>query len=237
MPLYNGADFLKASVHSVLNQSFKEWELLIGTNGWMFQDNKIVKKGKKRLQEIVALNDQRIIVKDMPSQGKIKTLNALASCAKYEVICLLDVDDIWMSTKLEKQFPLMEKYDVIGTNAEYFGEKTGTPNLLLGELSKKMFAFQNPIINSSVMMRKQDAKWKEEWEGLDDFNLWVHLLEQEKKFFNVPEILVKHRIYKNSYFNAHNDEMYRQLKEKLPKLDEEQFNEITRIWDNKDWKL
>jgi hypothetical protein len=54
----------------------------------------------------------------------------------------------------------------------------------------------------------------------------------------VPEILVKHRIHKGSYFNANNEEVHKKLRdEKLPKLSEEQLNEIVRIWDNKDWKL
>jgi glycosyltransferase involved in cell wall biosynthesis len=238
MPLYNGANFLNTSVQSVRKQSFTDWELLIGINGWMFNDNQMIRKGKKYIQAIQAFNDPRISIKDLPCPGKIKTLNALVGCAKYDTICLLDADDLWLPLKLEKQFPLMNKYDVVGSNAVYFGDRNDSPNLLLGELSMEMFSYQNPIINSAVMLKKSDAQWKEEWEGLDDFNLWVHLLEQQKRFFNVPEILVKHRIHKGSYFNANNEEVHKKLRdEKLPKLSEEQLNEIVRIWDNKDWKL
>ena len=33
LPIYNGIEYIEESVSSVLNQTFKEWELLIGVNG------------------------------------------------------------------------------------------------------------------------------------------------------------------------------------------------------------
>ena len=38
IPLYNGIEFLEDSVNSVINQTYKNWELLIGING-KYEDN------------------------------------------------------------------------------------------------------------------------------------------------------------------------------------------------------
>jgi glycosyltransferase involved in cell wall biosynthesis len=232
MPLHNGVNFIQLSVNSVIGQTYKDWELLIGVNG--LSPNRV----RRVLWEMTRIKDKRITVSIFPEKGKVKTLNKLAQLAKYDHICLLDVDDYWFEQKLEKQLPLAQKYDVVGSDAEYFGEQTNSPLLFLGQLTLPMFTYQNPLINSSVMLKKADAQWCEAWEGLDDYNLWVHLLGKQKTFYNVPEILVKHRIHDKSAFNHINGDLSAKLKEeKLPKLNEQEWSDLSRIMDKKEWKL
>lgn len=232
MPLHNGSEFLRKSTKSVLNQTVPDWELLIGLNGVSPQETEEV------VAKIDKLHEPRIRVMSFTERSKSKTLNALTNQAKYDIICLLDVDDGWAPQKLEKQLPFIERYDVVGTDCNYFGKKRGSPGIFLGELSLPMFSFQNPVINSSVMLKKADAYWDEEWEGLDDYNLWVELLAKGKTFYNVPEILTRHRIHKRSYFNNNNEEMHQKLMlEKLTKLDDEQLLMLGKIMDEKTWKL
>ncbi len=232
MPIYNGKEFLQESVASVINQTYKEWELLIGINGLSVEDNNEIKNIIKEL------NDDRIATYSFDFKGKVKTLNELVKHCKYDLICLLDVDDYWFPEKLEKQLPYMEKYSVVGTDAIYFGDKDGySPGIFLGELPYAIFSCQNPIINSSVMLHKCDAIWKEEWEGLDDYNLWVHLANKDKILFNIPEVYTKHRIHGGSYYNKDNDELRLKLRDKLPKLDEALIWFLTILRDEKKWKL
>jgi teichuronic acid biosynthesis glycosyltransferase TuaG len=235
MPLYNGKEFLQESINSVIAQTYPNWELLIGINGLLWEDAKNI------FQQMTTWQDNRIIVFYFSDRdkGKVKTLNKLVQSAHYNIIGLLDVDDYWFPTKLEKQIPYLEKYDVIGSGFEYFGDKTDTPPIFLGEITPQMFSYQNPIVNSSVLLKKADAYWEESWEGLDDFNLWIDLLNREKTFYNVAEILIKHRIHKGSYFNNfNNEEMAQQLKiNKIPILTGGQRNELSKILDRKKWKL
>ena len=232
MPLHNGINFMRLSVGSVIGQTYQDWELLIGVND-------LSEIGiKKVLREVERVKDQRVIVHIFAEKGKVKTLNKLAQLAKHDHICLLDVDDYWLQQKLERQLPLASKYDVIGSDAEYFGEQSNSPILFLGQLSLPMFAYQNPVINSSAMLRKTDAQWDEDWEGLDDYNLWVHLLGKRKTFYNIPEVLVKHRIYSGSAFNHINGDLSAKLRtEKLPRLSEQEYRDLSHIIDNKEWKL
>jgi len=232
MPLYNGIEFLDESVPSIINQTYTNWELIIGINGHTGPAATDI------INKVKSFKDKRIKTILCSSKGKSKTLNKLTWYAKYENICVLDVDDIWLPQKLEKQLPLSTKYDVIGSDVEYFGNKTGTPGLFLGKLSKPMFIYQNPIINSAVMLKKCDAWWDEMWEGLDDYNLWIELLKRGRSFYNVPEILVNHRLHDASFFNNKNDAMaVKLLKEKLRKMGDLEYAELGKIMDHKKWIL
>ena len=57
----------------------------------------------------------------------------------YNWISLIDVDDKWLVNKLESQIPYMKKYDIIGTNCQYFGDRTGQPAIPLGDLKNHNF--------------------------------------------------------------------------------------------------
>jgi glycosyltransferase involved in cell wall biosynthesis len=232
MPLYNGGEFLPTSAGSVINQTVSDWELLIGLNG--VEPNKC--------GEIIAcvnsLHDERIKVIAFSHKGKVKTLNKILEYAKYDKICLLDVDDCWLPEKLEKQLPFIERYDVVGTNCEYFGNDTGFPQIFLGELSAPMFSFQNPFINSSIMLTKANAHWDEAWDGLDDYNLWIDLAGKGKTFYNLPEALTKHRLHNESFYSPINGDLSHRLREeKIPRLAEEHYVSLGVILDNKQWKL
>ena len=232
MPLYNGEEFLNESIPSIINQTFSNWELIIGINGLP------IKKARDIHQKIKLFKNKKIKTIVCVTKGKSKTLNALTWHANNDIICTIDVDDKWELQKLEKQLPLMNKYDIVGTNVEYFGNKTGSPDLFLGKLSEPMFTYQNPIINSSIMMRKCDAWWDPQWEGLDDYNLWIELLKLGRKFYNIPEILTYHRIHENSYFNNKNyDINLKLLKEKVKKISPQERANLVDIIDNKKWIL
>ena len=117
------------------------------------------------------------------------------------MIGLLDVDDIWMPTKLEKQVPFMQTYDVIGTQCVYFEGLEGTiPKIPVGDISEFDFTSVNPMINSSALIKKELAskyKWNSAFDGIEDYNFYLTARRDNKRFYNVDEVLVKHRIHQN----------------------------------------
>ena len=200
MPIYNGVYFIQESVGSILAQTQTEWELFIGING--YPANSPVYNSAAAY--LATLNDPRIHLLDFPEcKGKAATLNAMVPFCRYPYVALLDVDDIWLPQKLEVQWPFLKKYDVIGTKCVYFGELNNIiPAIPSGDLSTFNFLQVNPIINSSSIIRKNLAKWVSEWDGVEDYDLWLRLWRENRKFYNCPEVQVKHRIHKNSAFNA-----------------------------------
>lgn len=198
IPLYNGIEFLSESVQSVLDQTFSDWEILIGINGHPPQSDIFLQAQK--------FSSDKIHVFDLiEAKGVSQATNELAKRAKGTHIALLDVDDIWLPEKLEKQIPFLE-YDVIGTKCCYFGEGSGEPFIPTGDISKFDFFTVNPIINSSAIIKKELATWREG--DLQDYDLWLSLWKSGKKFYNVDEILVKHRLSKTSAFNAKGNHLH-----------------------------
>lgn len=199
---YNGEKYLSLAIESVLNQSFKDFELLIGFNGTTDNSKEIVKK----------YNDSRIKIFDYgDDKGKSKTLNKLINQSKYDWIALQDDDDFWMPTKLERQIPFTDSYDVIGTFINYINENnevTGSPNLSRFpiEIITHSLSGLNQVANTTAIFKKSIALeiggWKDNLDGIEDFDFWLRLMRLGKKFINVPEELVHHRLHSKSNFNT-----------------------------------
>lgn len=199
---YNGEKYLSLSIESILNQSFNDFELLIGFNGTTDNSKDLLLK----------YNDPRIRYFDYNEKGKSKTLNKLIKEAKYDWVAIQDDDDIWIKTKLEKQIPLLisGEYDIIGTFINYInkdGDITGKPKLSSSHEDIKNLSFSgiNQIANTSAIFRKSDAIYIEGWreiDGIEDFDFWLRLMRCNKIFINIPEELVNHRLHNESNFNT-----------------------------------
>jgi glycosyltransferase involved in cell wall biosynthesis len=203
MPIYNGFEFIKDSVVSVLNQTYEDWELIIGINGHP-PDSQIYQSAKS-LETV----SNKIHVYDLHAvRGKANALNTMLQYCAYERIAILDVDDIWTIDKLEKQVPFLEYYDVVGSQCIYFGDINGhIPGTPVGDLSVVDFTIGNPVINSSAIIKKELCQWNEN--GIEDYDLWLRLRKQNKTFYNYAGVLVKHRIHSASAFNSkgHDDKV------------------------------
>ena len=195
MPIYNGIEFIDESVISILNQTYNNWELLIGINGHI-QNSEVYKIAKK-----YEINEKIKVFDFYKIKGKSTTLNELIKLCNYDYVAILDVDDIWIFNKLEIQTAFLNKYDIIGSKCIYFGDIEGIiPNIPIGNISNYNFSLQNPIINSSSIIKKSLCFWNEN--GIEDYDLWLRLRQNNNTFYNCSEILVKHRIHKNSAFNS-----------------------------------
>ena len=98
---------------------------------------------------------------------------------------------------------MLDIYDVIGSNCVYFGELQGIiPTLPVDNISNFDFYNFNPIINSSSIIKKDLCFWNSNWDGVEDYDLWLRLRKLNKTFFNFKDVLVYHRIHKQSAFNS-----------------------------------
>jgi glycosyltransferase involved in cell wall biosynthesis len=218
IPLYNGIEFLKETIDSVRAQTCTDWEVIIGVNGHP-QGSEVYKEALALAHapsaealahapstEALANAEPHIRVidlYDLPEKGKSAALNAMLAYAKFSHIAILDADDIWLPTKLEKQVPFVkEGYDVVGSQCEYFGELEGRPTIPLGDISTRDFFQANPMINSSSIVKKDLCHWVSRWDGVEDYDLWLRLRKGGRRFYNVVDVLVRHRIHQSSAFNA-----------------------------------
>lgn len=201
---YNGEKYIRESIQSVLDQTFTEFELLIGFNGTTDNSKKIVEE----------FNDSRIKIFDYGSEkGKAKTLNKMIKKSKFDWISIQDDDDIWIKNKLEYQINYLKYFDVIGTLITYIdsdGNEYGrfSVDTNHSDIVRKSLGGNNQIANTSTIFKKSIAMeingWREDIDGIEDFDFWLRLMRNGKKFINLPLSLVKHRIHASSNFNTKN---------------------------------
>lgn len=202
LAVYNGEKYLKKSIDSIIAQTYKNWELLIGFNGTKDNSKEIVKQ----------YNDPRIRVFDYgDDKGKAKTLNKLMKECVGEWIAVQDDDDIWLPKKLERQIKHIDDYDVIGTQITYVDESenpTGNPILAKDDenIKSKSLAGDNQIANTSAIFRRKCAEevegWSEILDGIEDFDFWLKIMRKGYKFVNISSPEVLHRLHSNSNFNT-----------------------------------
>lgn len=99
MPSYNTAQYIKESIDSVINQSYKNWELIIVDDCSTDNTDEVVE----------GISDDRIrYIKNEKNSGAAISRNKALREAKGRWIAFLDSDDLWMPEKLEKQLTFME---------------------------------------------------------------------------------------------------------------------------------
>lgn len=112
IPLYNKEKFIVETLKSVLNQTFKNFEIVIVDDGCT--DNSV--------NEIKKIQDTRIRIIHQKNQGVSAARNAGIQAAKYDWVALMDSDDLWKEEYLETQIELHRKYpncNVLVCNYEF----------------------------------------------------------------------------------------------------------------------
>lgn len=195
MPVMNGSEFLFDSVPSVQAQTIDNWELLIGINN--------ISRRSAIYERIRSFEDRKVRIFDLgEASGADEARLRLLEMAAGEFICPLDVDDTWHPKKLARQIGLMSEWDVVGTWCSYFGDRNDHPSLPAGEIAPEAVLAENPIIHSSVMLSRRDAKWSSRTDGIGDYELWLRLAAHRRRMFNIPERLTQHRIHSASAYNT-----------------------------------
>lgn len=104
VPAYNAMPYLKETVESVLNQTYTDFELLIINDGSTDTTSEWVSQ----------VSDPRVKLISQNQQGVATARNKGIKHAQGEYIAFLDADDLWISTKLEKQIECLEKSPAAG---------------------------------------------------------------------------------------------------------------------------
>jgi glycosyltransferase involved in cell wall biosynthesis len=201
IPVANGIEFLFESVQSVVAQTYKDWNCWIVLNGIGLHEE------AKAVATAVAAMDARIHVLESQGTNKCEALNDALTRTKAPWIALLDVDDRWLPTKLQAQLAIAtSEMSVIGTHTRYFGSMSGCPAIPTGWIDPAVLPTVNPLINSSVLIRRPLAHWTygpgNIAKNMEDYYLWMRLALAGHCFFNYPAILTEHRVHPASAFNS-----------------------------------
>lgn len=105
MPSYNAGAYIAQAIESVFAQTLADWELIIVDDGSTDDTSERVLK---------YLGDPRVAYVRKTNGGQASARNLGIRMAKSDVIALLDADDFWHPTKLEKQIAVFENYPEVG---------------------------------------------------------------------------------------------------------------------------
>lgn len=203
MPAYNAEKYIKEAVDSILNQTFKDFELIIVNDGSTDSTKTIIE----------SYIDPRIkIITHKTNQGIYSSRSDGLKAAQGEFIAVLDSDDIAMKNRLEEQSNFMIKNPdiaVVGSWMEVIDVDSGDTYTLKPEcdpvIIKWMHILKNQILNSASFFRKDIVDkigyYKKEYEYAEDYDLWSRI-SRRYKMANIPKVLVKYRIRKKSVTRA-----------------------------------
>lgn len=185
-------EWLRQSINSILNQTFKDFEFII------ICDNPEYEECKALLKDYLQKDNRIVLMFNDKNIGLTKSLNKGISAAKGEYIARMDADDIALSNRFELQmheFSLQENLGVCGTGVEYFG--IVNKSRLFPKTNNDIFLFvENCFAHSSIIAKGElmkKYKYNEECKYAQDYDLWFRMYYDGVKFYNIPRVLLKYR--------------------------------------------
>lgn len=138
------------------------------------------------------------------NQGLGKALNEGLKHCSYDIVARMDTDDIAKPDRFEKQLAVFEKYsdiDVVGAWIDEFEDDISDVKSVrkLPELPDDIRQFakrRNPINHPVVMFRKSAvlaAGGYQHFPLFEDYYLWIRMLMNGAKFYNIQESLLYFR--------------------------------------------
>ncbi len=178
---YNAEKYIKKTLQSCLNQTYQNCEILILDNNSSDYTCAIVK----------AFDDARIkLFKGKNNIGPYNGLNFLLEKTQGDYIAIQDHDDIWLSTKVEKQVQFLNKnqnYVACGTNVFVFLEKEK-----ILTLSMELFDVSY-VRHTSLMFRNSGFRYDIEHMSPDEY-FEKKILSNQGKIACLQDALTIHRI-------------------------------------------
>lgn len=189
VPCFNDGEYIEDAINSVLNQTYKEIEIIICDDG---------SNDKNTLNLLRKFENKGIKVIYQSNQGPSAARNNAISHSSGVYILPLDADDKIGSTYIEDAVAVLDEKPNIGIvycKGMFFGKRNTTwdlpPYNLLSMLTGN-------IIFLSALFRKSD--WKKvggfctEFKiGLEDYDFWLSILELGREVYQIPKRLFYYR--------------------------------------------
>lgn len=205
MPFYNSEAFIKDSIFSALNQSYKKIELILIDDGSSDTSYQIAKEISDQFSNIILLQQ--------PNKGPYPARNFGLTRATGEYISFLDADDYWAENFLEKSH---KQLSITEANLCYCGWQNVIENGENGE------PYIPPEYEKQDMVETflKGCPWPihsalikhttlDELDGFStryftsmDYDLWIRVLTVTQKITRLPEVLAFYRWHNNGQISS-----------------------------------
>jgi len=191
IPTYNNEDTIIEAVESVLNQSYKNIEIIVIDDGSTDSTGDLIKKYLDKITYIKQQNQER---------SSARNRGILEATGKY--IAFLDADDLYLKHKIEHQLNLLEKnqdFGMLYSNTYYLTKRELIETHykeISGKVYPKILKYLKYFHTPNLMVRKdildKVGHFNTELSVHEDWDLWIRISKEAKILFDqIPLSIIR----------------------------------------------
>ena len=195
LPVFNAEEDINIAIQSILNQSYKDFELLIIDDGSTDNSYQICMN--------ISQQDNRVkVFKNHNNLGLTKSLNLLINESNGEYLARQDADDWSEGTRFEKQLKFMndENIDVVYARSVRNDTQNIFPRLSYYLPLNFVLRYKNPFIHGTMLAKKNIIEkvggYDEKFIYSQDYKLAFDLINLGFKLR-----IMKNVLYKSNFIN------------------------------------
>lgn len=208
LPVYNAMPFLPLAVESILEQTYKGFELLIINDG----------SNDGSAEYLATIKDKRVKVLHQENRGLGFTLNRIIEMCQTKYIARMDADDVALAERLEKQLAFMETHPevvMLGTQLSFLCNGRVVPHAgapldhasIVRRLMKSAAGVAHPTLMCRTSSMKRIGGYRIRGAG-EELDFCLRMCEVGR-VANLPEILFHYRLHESSIVMTRWTEMRR----------------------------
>jgi glycosyltransferase involved in cell wall biosynthesis len=203
IPTYNRADYLNELLQSLLNQTYKNFEIIVCDDGSTDHTTAVV----NRFLDVLDINYIKLVNNGGPAVPR----NVGIKNSKYDWICFLDSDDRWEINKLKElsKYIRTTNYDIFCHRVTLIDQDNINLKKQIGLYKKGWFLNDfysllyngSQIVNSSICIRKSILterfyfNTREDFHGIEDYIFLLNLTYSGFKIKSINKTLGYYRVH------------------------------------------
>ena len=195
VPVFNRQDYVVETIESIVNQTYKNIELIIINDGSTDDSEKVIRDFQTRYPDVINLINQK-------NQGQVKARNNGLKEARGEFIAFLDSDDVWLADKIEKQVSLFkDEIGLVYSGVQYIDAQGAVigeercDHSIRGSVYEALLV-KNRMTGGTVIVKSEALKkvglFDEALKAAENWDLWLRITKLYKVDF-VDEALLQYR--------------------------------------------
>lgn len=200
---YNSEKYLRETLDSIINQTYKDWELVVINDGSTDSTESIIKN---------YINEgYPIIYQYQQNKGLSYSRNKALELSKGHYIAFIDHDDVWIEDKISRQITAMSSGNYalcyggvvyIDKNGREIGKRVqqSRSGCLFGQLLKHYDADVTTVMIRKDVLESNDLRFDERLITSEDYCLFMQIAVKNQ-IVVLPGVLSKYRIHDDSLTN------------------------------------